>query len=448
MPNFRSGFLVSTFFFYFMSVQAEPEKFQIAATKKILTSNTLIAFNAQHSLIQQDRFRNKLIKDLDIRISDYPQDAEASLLKILFKIEAGDFETALRDVDSLIKFSPNFHLAHLIRGDILLAHTQMISGIGTNLYLKNFSKTQQTKIRQLQNETQFRLRSYIEKLAGYRIPKQLLQLSPAIKTAIVIDKSSHRLYLYKSQYKNLPPKLVEDFYISTGKKQGNKFKKGDLRTPEGVYFITSWIPDSKLPEKYGIGAFPVNYPNELDIKLGKTGYGIWLHGMERAFYSRPPLDSEGCVVLSNIDLKKIQHQLIPGKTPVIITEHIDWMSEKNWFSLQQDVMKSINKWRDDWQSMNVDRYLSHYSKDFFTASHNVTSWKNRKRSLAKLKTYQKINLSDVSLFIYPSVKNKKNDIVVVRLKQNYKSNNFSSEMDKRLYLRKEKNQWQILYEGK
>ncbi|MFV2060956.1 MAG: L,D-transpeptidase family protein [Gammaproteobacteria bacterium] len=419
----------------------------VTADNKI-KNTSLLALGVQQAIIPQDKLRNKLIQDLNIRINDYPEDFEAGLLKVLFNIEAGDFETALRNIDKLIKLSPNFHLAHLIRGDILLARTQFIDGIGTNSYLKTFSQSQQHKIKQFQNEAQFRLRSYVEKIAGYRFPKQLLQLSRSIKTAIVIDKSNHRLYVYKRQYNNLPPKLVDDFYISTGKKQGNKFRKGDLKTPEGVYFITSWIPDSKLPEKYGAGAFPVNYPNELDIKQGKTGYGIWLHGMQRSFFSRPPLDSEGCVVLSNNDLKKIQHQLVPGRTPVIITENIDWVSKKSWFKLQQDIMASINEWRKDWQSMNVDKYLSHYSKDFFTNSHNVTSWKNRKRYLAKSKTYQKVNLSDVSLFVYPSSKFKKSEIVVVRLKQDYKSNNFSSEMEKRLYLRKEADKWQILYEGK
>jgi len=438
--------VINFLFLVFLSLQVSAETNVFNST--IIKNNTLVAIGVQHALIPPDRFRNKLLQGLNIRINNYPQDYEASLLKVLFKIEEGHFDTALIEINKLLKFSPNFQLAHLIRGDILIAHTQLIKGIGNNSFISSLNQSQQKKITQLQNEVQFRLKSYVEKIADFRIPKQLLQLSPSVKTAIVIDKSNHRLYLYKRQNNNLPPKLIDDFYISTGKKQGNKFKKGDLRTPEGVYFITSWIPDNKLPEKYGIGAFPVNYPNELDVKLGKTGYGIWLHGMERSFYSRPPLDSEGCVVLSNIDLKKIQHQLVPGKTPVVITEHIDWLTEKNWFDLQQDVLSSLNQWRNDWQSMNVEKYLSHYSNDFFTLSHNVTSWKNRKRQLAKSKTYQKINLSDVSLFLYPSSKNNKNDIVVVRLKQDYKSNNFSSEMYKRLYLRKESNQWQILYEGK
>jgi len=444
----RIFLIIYSLFLITVIVQADPISSKSTVSDNQALENTLIAFGVQQAIIPQERFRNKLIDDLNVRIHDYPQDFEASLLKILFKIEAGNFEFALSDVNKLIKLSPNFHLAHLIRGDILLAHAQIINGIGNNSLLNSYSKPLQIKIDQFKSEAKFRLRSYIENITDFRIPKQLLQLSPSIKTAIVIDKSNHRLFLYKRQYNNLPPKLVDDFYISTGKSQGNKFKKGDLRTPEGVYFITSWIPDSKLPEKYGVGAFPVNYPNELDVNLGKTGYGIWLHGMQRSFFSRPPLDSEGCVVLSNTDLEKIQNQLVPGKTPVIITERIDWLSKKSWFELQQNVMLAIKKWRDDWQSMNVDKYLSHYSEDFFTSSHNVTSWKKRKRYLAKSKTYQNIDLTDISLFLYPSSTKQKSDIVVVRLKQDYKSNNFSSEMDKRLYLRKENNQWQILYEGK
>jgi hypothetical protein len=38
-------------------------------------------------------------------------------------------------------------------------------------------------------------------------------------------------------------------------------------------------------------------------------------------------------------------------------------------------------------------------------------------------------------------------MVVANFRQQYDSNNFQSEMDKRLYLVKEQGSWRILYEG-
>jgi murein L,D-transpeptidase YafK len=62
------------------------------------------------------------------------------------------------------------------------------------------------------------------------------------------------------------------------------------------------MPQDKLTDFYGSGAFPINYPNEWDRIRGRNGYGIWLHGTPRDTYSRPPRASDGCIVLSNEDL--------------------------------------------------------------------------------------------------------------------------------------------------
>src|SRR3546814_8483534 len=49
----------------------------------------------------------------------------------------------------------------------------------------------------------------------------------------------------------------------------------------------------KLPDFYGDGAYPLNYPNEWDKHEGRKGYGIWLHGTPSTTYSRPPRASDG-----------------------------------------------------------------------------------------------------------------------------------------------------------
>ncbi len=389
-----------------------------------------------------------LIDELDQRIHAYPQDYEASLLKVFAYIEAGELKIASILLNDLIRKSPEFKLAHLVKGDLLAMQVSLIQGVGRNDILAGFAKAElQIELDKLRDEVRIRLENYHQNSTRQKIPRSLLLMSESVDVAVLIDKSKNRLYVFQRQGDLLPPKLVKDFYVSTGKLRGNKFFRGDLKTPEGVYFVTRWIPDGSLPDKYGIGAFPVNYPNELDIRLGKTGYGIWLHGTTSDSYSRPPLDSEGCVVLPNIDLNAIKHLVTPGKTPMIIAESLEWVDYTTWSSLREDVLVSLEKWRSDWQSLDVDKYLDHYADNFWTGGHDIRSWRARKKIVSRSKKYQKIKLNDISLFAYPDSATQEN-IVVARFRQSYQSNNYKSSMDKRLYLTKNKEGWKIIFEGK
>ena len=115
-----------------------------------------------------------------------------------------------------------------------------------------------------------------------------------------------------------------------------------------------------------------------------------------------------------------------------------------WQQERQDILQAVESWRVDWESMNVNKYLSHYGKDFWSATHNLKSWSARKRLLAKNKTYQSVNFSNLSVLVYPKIKKDERQIAVVRLQQNYKSNNFKSKMSKRLYLTKKEGILRVL----
>lgn len=417
----------------------------VCAEPQLLASvdKSILQLSTQDSVIQN------AINDLDGRLSEFPKDYEASLLKSLVQFKAGHYEQALDEINKLTTRAPKFLLAHLIRGDMLLARVDAVGQIGQSALLAALDNEKQQQLELLREEARVRLEAHLEKRNGNKVPRQILLLGENVKNALIVDKKHHRLYVYERTGSHTPPKLVRDFYVSTGKLDGNKSLRGDFRTPEGVYFITSHIPPEKLPDKYGVGAFPVNYPNELDRKLGKTGYGIWLHGTDSASYSRPPRDSEGCVVMTNVDLTTLQTEIKPGVTPMVIASEIEWLDEQQWRNQQQEVLTTIEQWRDDWESMDVERYLSHYGEKFWSKTHNLTSWQNRKRRLAKNKTYQKVNLSNLSLFSYPRSENDGNDeMIVARFHQVYHSNNFSSDMQKRVYLSRNDNNWKIVYEGK
>jgi len=389
----------------------------------------------------------KLRARLGQRLVVDQEDYEALLLNSIVSFQLGNRQAAIDELSQLSQRAPEFHLAHLVRADFLASRSGTLTDVGSSGLLDRSAQVDE-KMDALRHEARMRIQASIEPLAQGKVPLQLLNLSNKIQTALIVDKSRHRIYVFQRESANEPARLIRDFYISTGRKQGNKKIEGDLRTPEGVYFITSWIPDNELPEKYGVGAFPTNYPNALDRKLGKTGDGIWLHGTDRIYYSRPPLDSEGCVVLSNLDLNKIKHLIKPGQTPMIITDKVEWVDELQWNQVRSQVLKSIERWRLDWESLDVERYLSHYADEFWSGRHDIHSWRQYKSRIARQKTYQKIGLGELSLFYYPEQASSGKPMVVARFVQKYQSNNYKGEVRKRIYLGREAGDWQILYEGR
>ena len=393
-----------------------------------------------------------VLNKLENRLRVYPKDYEAELLKSILNFKSGKLEQALKGLDSLIKKVPDFQLAYLLKGDLLLSKFSGINNLGqTTLLASMIPKLNNTKKQQLnflREEAQLRMRALLKDKKRKVWPRQILALGQSVTKALLVDKKANRLYVFSRTASGELFEEVNDYYITTGKLIGDKSIKGDLKTPEGVYFVTSWINPNKLPDKYGIGAFPVNYPNELDRHKGKTGYGIWLHGTDKGSYNRPPRDSEGCVVLTNIDLEALKSEIKPGFTPVVITENVEWIDYATWQIERDTILNAVESWRADWESMNVNKYLSHYGQDFWSSSHNLKSWSVRKRLLAKNKSYQSVSLSDLSILVYPKNVENNKQIAVVRLNQNYKSNNFKSEIYKRLYLTKEDKDWKILYEGR
>ncbi|MEE9543195.1 MAG: L,D-transpeptidase, partial [Thermodesulfobacteriota bacterium] len=149
------------------------------------------------------------------------------------------------------------------------------------------------------------------------IPAPIIEIEGPL---IIVDKSAHRLYLYDGL------DLVKDFRITTGKRRGNKFVEDDLKTPEGIYFLTEFLEDEDLPAKYGARAIVLDYPNPIDKFQGKTGYGIWVHGTNDPPRLERPYDSRGCVVMLNDDVLDLAERIALLKTPVVIVEEIATVS--------------------------------------------------------------------------------------------------------------------------
>ena len=361
--------------------------------------------------------------------------ADALLATVYDEIVRGHLDVAFQNIEGLIRVKPNFRLAHLIKGDLLLARAHPISTIGA------VPNVPEARTEGLRAEALARLRAYRERPPVDRVPRYLLQLREDQRYAVVVDMRRARLYLYQND--SGKPLFVADYYVSSGKNGPLKVREGDEKTPIGVYHVTASLPQQKLSDFYGSGAFPINYPNEWDRIQGRNGHGIWLHGTPSDTYSRPPRSSNGCVVLANSDLDALARNLQVGLTPVIISEDVEWLSFDDWAGERKAFGSQLEQWRADWESLDTERYLSHYSKRFSVPGQDFEGWSRYKHLVNGAKSWIKVKVSNVSMFRDPG----KDALVLVSFDQEYRSNNLSNTVKKRQYWVREGEHWRIIYEG-
>ena len=373
---------------------------------------------------------------------------ESLLVKSLLEVTEGKNKQAFDTVNELIRTAPNFKLAYLIRGDLLTSQGHALTGFGDSNATDPSATTSSEQIAGLREEARTRIEYYLSDKKSAQLPNLLIKLNAEQENLIVVDTAKSRLYLYKKVDGAL--QYVADYYVTVGKNGVGKQSQGDKRTPLGVYFAGAKLTQP-LNDIYGDAAFPLNYPNEIDQHQNKNGSGIWLHGTPSGTYSRPPRASDGCVVLSNPDLKALEPILQSGKTPVIIADKLEWLpidqgSEqlKAQASNQAALQKAIEDWRKDWVSQDTDEYLSHYSKKFFYSDGGLTQWGDYKRGIQASKQKVAIQINDISMFGYPGFEQ---PIVVVNFVQDFKSAALQNKMRKRQYWTNENNQWKIIYEG-
>jgi murein L,D-transpeptidase YafK len=351
----------------------------------------------------------------------------------LMEIRQNRLDSALSSINRLLERYPNFRLAQLVKGDLLLARAKPLATIGNALG----GNAQQADLRE---EAKVRIQAISDPISPTLIPEELLSLSSDIRYAMAVDASRARLYVFENTDQG--PRRVADYYVTMGKLGIGKNREGDKRTPIGVYTITSFKPDGELEELYGIGAYPLSYPNEWDIRSQRNGFGIWLHGVPRNTYSRPPKASDGCVVLSNEDLMQLGRYITIGKTPVIIAPSLTWSDPESLAVARDELNESIENWRKDWESRNTDRLLGHYSNDFRDGRNDFQSFADSKRRINAGKSWIKVGLSGLSIYRQPG----QSDLAIVTFEQDYQSNNLENLSKKRQYWRRENGRWRIIHE--
>ncbi len=280
------------------------------------------------------------------------------------------------------------------------------------------------------------------------LPSPLIQIESYFNHHVLVaEKSSHKLFLFKNQ--DGLPILEKTFLMASGKKSGNKLSQGDFRTPEGVYKFVDFLPQEELLKRYGkegeiygVGSFVMNYPNPFDRAQGKTGGGIWLHSTNDESRIVKGLDSKGCIVAGNEDLKEISKYIELNKTHVVVVQELTFLPQSQWQKNKKIITDTLGNWLNSWKEEDLDTYLSFYDHQHFSSqvNRNFAAFKNYKKAVFSNPGKPAITLKNISII-------KSKDYLIAIFLQQYNSGRINDTGIKTLYFRQDENyDWKIFSE--
>lgn len=265
------------------------------------------------------------------------------------------------------------------------------------------------------------------------VPACLLDWSSGPEYAVLVDKSRQKVFVFKRGDLYNPYRVYD---CSTGENDGRKKKTNDRKTPEGIYYFIKSVDDRYLAPIYGTKALPLDYPNVIDKKDGRGGYGIWFHGTNKDLI---PKDTNGCVALKNSDIEELANIVTLFDTPVIITQEIELVPEGQNEEQKRNISHIIESWRNSWEIKDIDKYMSFYSKKFKSGWKDWGKWKAYKKDLAKKYKKIEVDVSNINLFSHDGV-------ILASFEQDYRTPGFDSLGTKKLYLTQNSAEWKIIAE--
>lgn len=271
------------------------------------------------------------------------------------------------------------------------------------------------------------------------LPAPLLQISETeafSRYVFLVDKEQRKLSVFERNGEKV--ELVQEYPADIGAQGGAKTKRNDKKTPEGIYFLETRLAQPKIPfSLYGALAFTTNYPNLFDRRDNKTGDGIWLHAVPDSV----PLTrgSRGCVVVRNEVIKKLEEYIKLKETPILIFDHVDYITKEEHTNRRKDLSNFIENWRQAWETQDIEKYMAFYDQDFKAPGFNYESWKKHKTNLKGRYEYVKVHLSQPYIITH-------NEQLVVKTLQRYESDHHTDYGVKTIYALKSKDGYKIIRE--
>lgn len=279
---------------------------------------------------------------------------EDRLISALDLFLSQDYAASESKLKKLINEYPNSRAVSLLYGDILATRGGLIPILPQTI--EHLGKDHVSGLRDeiLSRWTYSKVAS---KARTQLIPEPLINLRSDQHWVLYMDIPLNRLFLF--EHKNGKFEEKASFYASIGLTGYHKNFEGDQKTPIGVYYINDYIAGNKLHERYGPGALTLDYPNIVDRFHRRTGSGIWIHGTEPGFLSRPPKASDGCLSLDNDDFKFISNLTKDSvSVPVVIDHSPRWISETQRLKQKNAIWKSFEDWYTTESALNFPNLTS------------------------------------------------------------------------------------------
>lgn len=244
---------------------------------------------------------------------------------------------------------------------------------------------------------------------------------------VAVDKKEQALFLFE---RHSPLRLMGKYVCSTGQNLGDKLVEGDLKTPEGIYFVVRRLASGLDFEKYGYEAYTLNYPNPVDRLRKKTGHGIWIHG--RGAPITPNL-TEGCVSLNNTDIAMLGKNLTPG-TPVALAHGVRFVPVPS--GEDKDIIGQLHKKTYDWAkawSSRSKKFFDYYDQEAYAIAQgeSFTAFRQQKERVFKTVSWIDTRLANLQALQGPGY-------WVTWFEQDYRASNLSTKGVRRLYWQRDR----------
>lgn len=227
------------------------------------------------------------------------------------------------------------------------------------------------------------------------------------------DRSSLNLYRKANKGKQEHFELLKTIPAFTGKFNGDKLSQGDRRTPVGVYTLTQKL--NTVDPFYGPMAFVTSYPNLYDKIRGKSGDGIWIHGLpisgDRDNFTK------GCIAIDNNELTSLD-QKIDYKNTLLVIDNKPKESLNIPYSM---IMAQLYKWRFAWKYNDFQSYLSFYDTTFVRHDGmEYYDFKTYKQRIFDKKESKEILFTNLNIIPYPG---ERSNLFMVTFNETYSSEN-------------------------
>lgn len=240
--------------------------------------------------------------------------ADAELRKATEALISGQLGNSFSMATSALKSEPNSRLAHWLHAQSLIA----LAGKPVQLNGEDRDLIEEARVR-------------LEVTPVGRLPRNLVVMPKSADKKVPVllaDASRSRIYVFTSHQGK--PMLVDEFYTTIGLLGADKSKEGDQKTPLGVYRVQFEIRDPRKDGFLGNFAMTLDYPNAYDSHTGRTGSGIWIHGVPANLHVRPPQASDGCLAVANKDLQKLRKYVRYNETQIVVVPRVEWISPEEW----------------------------------------------------------------------------------------------------------------------